>query len=237
MQNITFTNLYDTEELYPPKPASKYIPNWYKDLDSYTSGKKEVLNNSAVPTTIKRCMPVFDSITAGYIIFTPYDVFVTQIPSESEPLKSQPFYHWKGEKFIEFHDISQVPNHPNNSGHTVAFPKFINQWGIKTPKGYSTMIIKPMHRDSVFTIFPGIVDTDKYTNGINFPFILNDINFSGLIPAGTPMAQVIPFKRDSWKMNFGKEKDLEDIKKVQKKTGSVFFDGYKNMFREKKDFS
>jgi hypothetical protein len=237
MENITFTNLYDTEYLHPPKPALKHIPNWYKELDSYTHGKKEILDNSVVPTTIKRCMPVFDSMTAGYIIFTPYDLFVTQTTSEDDPLTTQPFYHWKGKDFISFHDISQAPNYPNNLGHTVSFPKFINQWGIKTPRGYSTMFIQPTHRDSVFTIFPGIVDTDRYTDGVNIPFILNDINFSGLIPAGTPIAQVIPFKRDSWKMNFGKEKDLEDSRKVRKKVTSIFFDGYKTMFREKKDFS
>ena len=236
MQNITFTNLYNTESLHPPISASKLVPDWYKTLNSYSSNKKEVLNDSSVPSTIKKCMPVFDSMTAGYILFTPYDVFVTQNPSEKDPTKLQPFYHWKGDRFIEFHDISQAPNYPNNSGHTQAFPKFTNHWGIKTPKGYSTMIVQPLHRDSVFTILPGLVDTDKYTAGINFPFILNDINFSGLIPAGTPMAQVIPFKRDSWKINFGKEKDFKDIKNVLQKVSSVFFDAYKDMFRQKKEF-
>lgn len=237
MQNITFTNLYNTEVLHPPIPASKLVPDWYKTLNSYSSNKKEPLKEPAgVPTTIKRCMPVFDSITAGYILFTPYDVFVTQEQLEEGSSKLQPYYHWKGNKFIEFHPIGQAPNYPNNSGHTEAFPKFMNQWGIKTPKGYSTIVLQPMHRESVFTILPGIVDTDKYDTAINFPFVLNDINFSGLIPAGTPMAQVVPFKRDSWKMNFGKEKDLKNAENTGKKIGSVFFDAYKDMFRQKKDF-
>ena len=53
-----------------------------------------------------------------------------------------------------------------------------------------------MHRESVFTIMDGIVDTDSYNALVNFPFFLNDWSYEGLIPAGTPMAQVIPFKRE-----------------------------------------
>lgn len=83
---------------------------------------------------------------------------------------------------------------------------------------------------------PGIVDTDKYASPVNFPFILNDIKFTGLIPAGTPIAQVIPFKRDSWRMNFGSEKEITASIKSDKTLKRKFFDVYRNTFWSSKDF-
>ena len=51
-----------------------------------------------------------------------------------------------------------------------------------------------------FEIISGIVDTDNYINTINFPFILHKRDEQFLIKKGEPMVQVIPFKRESWKM-------------------------------------
>jgi hypothetical protein len=98
------------------------------------------------------------------------------------------------------------------------------------------MFVQPQHRESDFTIFPAVVDTDKYTAPVNFPFVLNDIKFEGLIPAGTPYAQVIPFKRDSWQMEIGNEQDLVDQNKVTSVVRSIFFDSYKNYYRQNKEY-
>ena len=54
------------------------------------------------------------------------------------------------------------------------FPKWVNPYVIKTPPGYSVLITQPFHRESVFTILPGIVDTDKYKSQVHFPFVLKD---------------------------------------------------------------
>jgi hypothetical protein len=91
-----------------------------------------------------------------------------------------------------------------------------------------------MHRDLPFTILPGVVDTDRYTAPVNFPFLINDPNFEGLIPAGTPIAQVIPFKREPWEMSIGKEKDLIEQNQVLNLLHTKFFDRYKNYFRAEK---
>jgi hypothetical protein len=98
------------------------------------------------------------------------------------------------------------------------------------------MFIQPMHRESVFTILPGIVDTDRYYSPVNFPFTVNDPNFEGLIPKGTPIAQVIPFKRDSWAMQFGREKEIKEQLTINNQLSTKFFDRYKDMFRVKKEF-
>lgn len=233
MNTIVFTNVGGVPEKHAPTPATTHIPEWYKNLDTYIGGDKKPRGDGTTSATIKKCMPVFDALTSGYIIYTPVDVYVSQVENaEGTPT---PYYEWPSFGPIEFHPLEQAPTHPNNTGH-IEYPKWINPWGIKTPKGYSILIVQPMHRDSVFTILPGVVDTDTYDAPINFPFVLNDINFTGLIPAGTPMAQVIPFKRDEWGIKFGEEKELNSQARTRNLLRTKFFDGYKSLFRSIKTY-
>jgi hypothetical protein len=226
-KNITFTNTLDFLYLEKPLPASKILPNWYKEADSYVAEGRKPSENKNTTATIKRCMPVFDAMTAGYIIVSPADVYV----SMKEGIQ---YFEWATLGLIAFHAVEQAPTHPARNKH--AYPKWINHWAIKTPKGYSTMFVQPMHRESVFTILPAIVDTDTFYAPVHFPMVINDPNFEGLIPKGTPIAQVIPFKRDSWGMQFGGKKDQESQEQLQKKLATKFFDKYKTMFRSKKEY-
>ena len=224
---ILFTNTSGYQDLTAPKPASNLVPDWYKNTESYTSGEKKPDGNGGTTATVKRCMPVFDAITVGYIIESPADVWVS--------IKDgQQYFEWSSFGLISFHPIEQAPLHPYRKPH--AYPKWNNPWSIKTPKGYSTLFVQPFHRESVFTILPGIVDTDQYFSPVNFPFVVNDPEFEGLIPAGTPIAQVIPFKRDSWKMEVGKQEDVVKQLSVTQKLQTKFFDRYKTMFWSKKEY-
>ncbi len=228
INKIFFTNTGNIPEDYFPKPASKFIPDWYKDLDSYINGDKRPIGDGTTSATAKRCMPIFDSVSAGYILVSPADVFITQ-------KNGQPYYEWSNFNLIQFHPKEQAPDHPNRKGLD-SFPKWINYWAIKTPKGYSTLFVQPFHRESVFTILPGIVDTDRYTAPVNFPFVLNNPKFEGLIPAGTPIAQVIPFERKAWEMGLGGQDMLREQADVTIKLQTRFFDRYKTFFRSNKEY-
>ena len=95
-----------------------------------------------------------------------------------------------------------------------------------------------MHRENQpFQILPGIVDTDQYFSPTNFPFTLNDVKFEGLIPAGTPMAQVIPINREAWQVKVGDKEELEEQTAITQQLRSSFFDSYKRKFRQEKDYS
>lgn len=229
---IKFTDTAGVADIYYPKPASEFIPNWYKETTSYTSTGKKPNGFGQGAGTIKKCMPVFDAITAGYIIVLPADVYVSQ--KEDEKGNLFPWYEWANHDLISFHPVEQAPEHPAKNGFP--YPKWRNAWAIKTPKGYSTMFVQPMHRESLFTILPGIVDTDEYYAPVHFPFVLNDTTFEGMIPAGTPIAQVIPFKRDSWKIEFGNQEDFIEQNKIAIKLISKVFDRYKTMFRTPKEY-
>lgn len=259
MAQIVFTDTMGVQDEFKPQPASGSIPDWYKNMDSYMGGDKKPSGTGDTTGTIKRCMPVFDAIVGGYVLYTPVDVYVSQqkidyadkehfdetgetkflttAQVKKRKLKpTQPHYEWPSIGPIQFHPVEQAPNHPGRNGHQGSYPKWINPWAIKTEPGYSVLFMQPMHRESVFTILPGIVDTDTYTAPVNFPFVLNNWEFEGLIPAGTPMAQVIPFKRESWTMEIGKQEELVEQYKITSKLRTRFFDSYKSTFRQPKEY-
>jgi len=258
---ITFTDTIGVPKEFSPKPATASVPEWYKKLESYMSGSKKPDGRGMTTATIKRCMPVFDAITGGYILYTYADVYISQQKIQymdekhyketgenkeytEEEVKEKglkltaPYYEWPAFEPIQFHPHVQAPEHPNKGDkhEFISYPKWINPWSIKTPKGYSVLFTQPMHRESPFTILDGIVDTDSYNAPVNFPFVLNDWDFEGLIPAGTPMAQVIPFKRDSWQMEIGKEEDFKAQNKTTAFLRTSFFNSYKNKFRAPKEY-
>lgn len=226
---IIFTDTTGIIDIEKPKPASKLIPEWFKQTKSYIVGKAPFIDaDGHTNSTIKKCIPVFDSLTSGYIITSPSDIHVSLKDGEQ-------FYTWSNHMPVDFHTIDQAKDYPLKTDFS-SYPKFINPWSIKTPKGYSCLFIQPPHRDLPFTIFTGIVDTDKYFAPVNFPFVINDKNFEGIIPKGTPIAQVIPFKRDSWSIKYGEEKELREIKKNLNNLMSKLYDRYKSIFWEKKQY-
>lgn len=223
---ITFTKIVKhVDDLYSPQPATKFLPEWYKNTDGYIGEKKPYSQ------TIKKCIPVFDALTAGYIIPTQMDIWVEikdGVQNYTTPDSNLP-------QMILFHPVKQAPFHPKMNQRP--YPKFYNPYSIKTSSGYSCLFIPPLHQpNQYFNILPGMVDTDIYTANINFPFTLNDPNFEGLIPAGTPMIQVIPIKRDSWTMEFGEDKEKEKSLKDEDFLNSMFFNRYKNVFWNKKEY-
>ena len=227
MKEITFTNKYKLN-LFPPKPATKIIPEWYKKQIEYNNNEKKIALDNSSPATIKKCIPVFDAMTSGYILFTPVDVYISQV-------NGAPYYQWASQDAITFHPIKQADEHPAKNGFD--YPKWMNSWAIKTPPGYSTLFIPPMHNpNGMFTVLEGVVDTDTYTEIVNFPFVLNDTSWEGMIPAGTPMVQVIPFKRESWQLKIGGEKELKENSTVQAKLNSLFFNKYKIQFWHRKEY-
>jgi hypothetical protein len=226
MKEIIFTNVLGLD-FFPPKPAVKEIPEWYKNTPEYLGEQGKKVLDIGTPHTIKKCMPIFDAITAGYILYTQVDVQVTQ-------QDGVPWYRWAGQNAVQFHPVDQAPLHP--SRNEAPYPKWNHPYAIATPPGYSVLFTQPMHRESVFTIFDGVVDTDTYKAPVNFPFVLNDVKWEGMIPAGTPMAQVIPFKRESWEYKIGSDKERIEQNLITSKLKTLFFNSYKRQFWSSKQY-
>lgn len=223
-KEITFVSFqFKFAKEYNPQPASRFIPEWYKKTTGHI-GKKN--HPEGIPT-IKQCVPVLDAITAGYIIVTPCDVFVTI--EDGEPHYSTP----NNQPIIEYHPRKQAHLHPLSNDFQ--FPKWINAWSIKTPKGFSLLFVPPLHNPNPwFEIMPGLVDTDIYSAPVNFPFVLKNPTKECLIPAGTPIAQLIPIKRENWESKLSID-ETEQLN-FYKLTRSVFFARYKKMFWARKSY-
>lgn len=237
-KNIKFTSIYqDIPKIFAPRPASTCIPDWYKKQESYMGNKKEIGINGNVNPTIKKCIPIFDSITAGYILFSAIDINLQSTDLDISYMWPNSFKKKDGELIapVVFHQNTQINQYPRQ-GLIEDMPKFTNPWSIKTPNGYSVLITQPMHRDLPFQILPAIVDTDKYHEAVHFPFYFKNPKWTGLISAGTPIAQVIPFKREDWSMSIGGEDDAKLARESFNTVKSFFFNGYKDIFWSKKIF-
>lgn len=202
---IQFINKSEFIQTHLPEPASKNIPDWYKDAISYLDGStkgtknkvktRKSLQSIETNATIKKCVPVFDSMTIGYILKVPDNIEVFKTKTDKGTTTA---FSWSQMAPIETHPLFQAQDYPHNKIHKTGLPKFISPWIIKTDPGYSCLFIPPMHREAKFSILPAVVDTDTFDFAINFPFTLTDPDFEGTIEGGTPMVQVIPFKRDEF---------------------------------------
>jgi hypothetical protein len=139
-----------------------------------------------------------DTMIAGYALTIPVDIYVTKDD------QGHPRFTWNGpDKLGGF--IAERPKElgetmPRPPGHYPNHLAFSGFWGWKTPRGWSTLVTQPLNRhDLPFTITNGIIDSDKFNAAGNVPFFLKE-DFEGVIPAGTPYAQIIPIKRSSWMM-------------------------------------
>jgi len=192
MPNIKFLMRPETVGFEAPVPASKCVPDWYvKTLPYIDEQTKELplTKDGGVNRTIKSCMPVFDAMTQGYIWKTPCDIQFNLDEFSRVTHPNMPF------QVLDFTHSTQQTQHYPNLGQGF---KWILPFQIQTPKGYSTLFKHPSHQDLPFTTLEGVVDTDKHPIPTHCPAYIA-AEFQGVIPKGTPIVQMIPFKREAWK--------------------------------------
>lgn len=215
----------------PPVPANTLLPEWYKRQKSNLEAEVDLDNPSGNPSrTVKACMPVFDSISAGYFALLPADV----IFKKSE--YGIPQAQWSTDNYtiIDVHPKEQFGEFdvPKEFVGEQAY-KFNNPWTIKTPPGYSTLFMQPaMREDLPFYVIPAIVDTDRHPVSVNFPFLLKK-DFTGIIEMNTPVVQMIPFKRDSWNSEVIVLTDNSPEREWQRAKRKIM-NRYKTFYREPK---
>ena len=174
-----------------PYPARKFMPDWYKALSPKLDGKDKLENS-----TIKRCAPVLDAMSVGWIIPLCGSVeFITNNDASGVD------YKWSFSRTLVENHVKEQISSPESPHPQLPKPpmKFLNYWAIKVPPGYSVLFVPPLNRqDSRFTCMSGFVDCDGYFEYINFPFFFNVPNYTGIVKAGTPLVQAIPIKRDGY---------------------------------------
>lgn len=234
--NIEFSVHPDFEGVFPsPEPAAKFLPDYYKNMPSLAAGTKDrpVFNENGEPSqTMKKCMPVLDSMSLGYIIPVPTEIYCEDAGDFGKT------FTWPVDNFsaIQSHPDGQFPGLPVpwEYDENAAY-KFINPWKITTPPGYSVLFTQPMwHYDLPYHVFPGVVDTDAHPVRVNFPFLMRK-DFHGLIRRGAPMVQVIPFRREPYESSLGVRNESEE-KRLWARAKTQFNNNYKDFFRSPKSF-
>jgi hypothetical protein len=226
-KKIKFISKDDTLE--GVKPAKSFIPKWYKDVESHNIKNLKFTNNDPVKN-VKSCVPFLDSITSGYMIELWCDVHFESLPDGSH------YIRWGDANpapiGIRNTELNKIPTPIGCSKYHYVWQ---NPYSIETPNGYSILVTHPNNRiDLPFFTLSGIIDSDSVMPPGVIPFFIKE-GFSGVLEAGTPIAQVIPFKRENWKI----EKDnslIEKSDKVIKNSNRKFFGYYKNNQWKKKTY-
>jgi hypothetical protein len=169
-----------------PSRAKSAIPDWFKKLPPADKAAQSPTNNGL---TVKRCLPFLDAMTTGWLIPLAATVRL-EVSDNGRTVNAG----WDFDReMISYHPHFQVAGHP--MGERPAC-KFHNFWTISTPKNWSVLITPPLNRPHpVFEILSGVVDTDAYRSPIHFPFFATAADGLYEIEKGTPIAQVIPFRR------------------------------------------
>jgi hypothetical protein len=206
-----------------PSPTQSVIPQWYKNADrfakmpngEYYKAPKDICpfpkegttdDYGKIPTW-KACPAILDAFLTGYVLKTPCDIEFFKNSQEIIDVRiSDPKY----KDFVTKRPPMPMFEHPKGfyQHHFAWYP----DWEVSLPEGYSALFMTPINRfDLPFLNTSGIIDSDKVSIPGTFPFFVVE-GGEGLIPAGTPYMQILPFKRENWKqeIHIQQEKEIYD---------------------------
>ena len=212
MPTIDFTT-FNEESLRNFKPvlAKSVSPDWWKKMKIFQAVRGRRAQ------TIRACPAMHDWLKSGWYIVANRDMEVL-VGQDREGLAD--------ENYVT-RDSSDSgyssPSHPsdqfdnafdyikNGKGHVKDAFKMRNPWNIITPSGYSTFYLEPfLFQNDYFATWQGIIDTDKFNTNLDNSQIIfyPKTEESFTITEGTPLVQVIPYKREEWTATY----QLKDAK-------------------------
>jgi hypothetical protein len=210
-----------------PGPTGKNIPVWYKDADRYAmkpDGEPWIGPDGGRVVTWKACPALYDIMTTGYVYKTPCDIefFMNDYGVISAKVLDD-----QHKDFLQVR--SPMPQFEVPWGYYDHHFAWWADWAVELPAGYSAIYSQPFNRfDLPFLTTSGIIDNDKVSLPGTMPFFVAK-GFTGIVPAGTPYAQIIPFKREDWKSEIVIEnpsdlytKNMANSFKYRKPSGGVY---------------
>jgi len=197
---LTFRCQPALEKILPrPIPAVLGLPDWFKSMPTKTFNP--IMGREF--ETVKKCPPFIDAMTYGFLMPLAIDLKVQDGEFSWNFEMPEGLVSEYSHSPIGFHDPSQIEGTPFFDDDRFVI-KFNNFWTIEAPPGYSLLFTHPVNRtDLPFTTLTGLVDCDRfYDSPPNFPARWHDPDFNGVLPKGTPVAQCLPVKRESWAAHF-----------------------------------
>jgi len=210
-----------------PVPISKSMPQWYKEADRFAkmpNGEYWIGPDKGKIPTWKACPAILDILTTGYSLVTPCDIeFFLDDAGQIDVKIEDPMY--KG--FATRRPPMPQFRHPE--GYYNYHFAWMPDWAVKVPEGYSVLYVSPFNRyDLPIMTVSGIIDNDKVNLPGSFPFFVQE-GWTGVLPAGTPYAQLLPFLREDWKSEITiptssqmMNHNIENSKKYRVPDGGVY---------------
>lgn len=205
-----------------PKPTGKTIPEWYKDGDRFAKHPvtgdhwKDPMNGGKIPTW-KACPAVYDIMATGYVYRTPCDIEITETATGQVTAK---VLDDKYRDFLQFR--TPMPQFKSPAGYHEVHFAWWSDWAVSLPEGYSALYSQPFNRFELpFLTTSGIIDNDHVNLPGTMPFFVIK-GFSGIIPAGTPYAQILPFKRENWESEVDADISYEEMAKLNHENSAKY---------------
>lgn len=163
--------------------ASEIVPTWLAEQRNYEDSRNKFHN----------CPGMSDLMRAGYIITAWDDIRIKAnragVVSKMEINYTRPVERMNTEVVAGIVEVEDIPLHAC---------KLSTPWCVTTRKGYSAMVVAATYHSPFLKdlhVYGGIVDYDNF-HTINFIFTpLRECEV--FIPAGTPLLQVIPYRRET----------------------------------------
>lgn len=228
---------------FHPISMIKTIPDWYRKADrfwkkpngEYWDGK-EIPNSGMTGRlpTWKACPAMFDIMGSGYAYVLPCDLKFYK--DETGRIKVEISDDRYSQFCLPRDPMNQFQNPP---GYYKEHFAIMPDWAVEVPEGYSVLYSHPFNRYELpFLMTNGIIDNDKVKLPGSMPFFLKE-GFEGVVPAGTPYAQMIPFKRENWESDIKiepiynlRKKYMDNADKFRKPDGGI----YKNEVWEQRKY-
>jgi hypothetical protein len=210
-----------------PVPISKSMPQWYKEADRFAkmpNGEYWVGPDKGKIPTWKACPAILDILTTGYSLVTPCDIeFFLDDAGQIDVKIEDPIYKDFATR------RTPMPQFRHPEGYYNYHFAWMPDWAVKVPEGYSVLYVAPFNRyDLPIMTVSGIIDNDKVNLPGSFPFFVQQ-GWTGVLPAGTPYAQLLPFLREDWKSEITipstqkmMNDNIENSKKYRVPDGGVY---------------
>jgi hypothetical protein len=210
-----------------PVPISKSMPQWYKEADRFAkmpNGEYWIGPDKGKIPTWKACPAILDILTTGYSLVTPCDIeFFLDDAGQIDVKIEDPMYKDFATR------RTPMPQFRHPEGYYNYHFAWMPDWAVKVPDGYSVLYVSPFNRyDLPIMTVSGIIDNDKVNLPGSFPFFIQQ-GWTGVLPAGTPYAQLLPFLREDWKSEITiptasqmMNHNIENSKKYRVPDGGVY---------------
>jgi hypothetical protein len=200
---IEFISLIEgfPEELYP-QPAKSEIPKWFKDMPMLTEGMKKYDRGG----TVRRCPSFIEWLGQGYIVKMWSDVVLKN---------SEDFWEWRtpdNQFRWDKHPAEQYQQWLPHDRVNVVY-KCASPFKVVTPKGWSCYEFPLLFdHNPDWQVMAGINNSDTFHEWNSTIMLFGDKE-EIFIPRGTPISQIVPFKRGKLK---NKNTFIHDIDKKTK---------------------